>query len=225
MKEGREWLTPEFIVRELHPLVARGELTNQSELADFISARLTQPLREQAEKLAKENAHIRSVAEEAIAAVTSLEKNVTESTARANRAEQGEQTALKKLEDAIQALKVYEADATSSFAKLPAPAVAVTEAWTSKTGSGYMNTGLEAAIVSVKKHDNRIRLTYIDQNRKSKTVEDFGYQGFVGLVYEYLESRVGKRAVFLVTQQHNKPMRLASDTMMLPQYKSLWGTV
>lgn len=223
LKEGREWLTPEYIARELHPLVVRGELTNQSELADFISARLTQPLREQAERLAKENARIRSVAEEAIAAVTSLEKNVFESTTRAARAERGEQAALRKLQDAVRALKIYEASATESFAELPLPAVEVTEAWMSKTGSGYMNTGLEAAIVSVSKKENRIRLTYIDQNRKSKTVEDFGYHGFVGLVFAYLESRVGKRAVFLVTQQQDKPMRLASDTMMLPQYKSLWG--
>lgn len=221
--EGREWLTPEYIAQELHPLVARGELANQSQLADHIAERLSQPLREHAEKLSRENAHIRSVAEEAIAAVSSLEERVTETTSRATLAERGEKEALQRLEDAIQALKALESDREPSFAEMPLSAVEKTQAWRSRTGSGYSNLGLEATILGVSRQENRTKLTYIDQNRKSKTVEDFGYQGFVGPVHAYLESRVGKRAVFIVTQQGDKPLRLASDTMMLPQYKALWG--
>lgn len=222
-KEGREWLTPEYIARELHPLVIRGELVNQSQLADHIADRMSQPLRTHAEKLSRENAHIRSVAEEAIEAVSNLEERVTETATRAALAERGEKEALRQLEDAIQALKALEAVRESSFSELPPPAAEVTQAWRSRTGSGYSNVGLEATVLSVSRQENRTKLTYIDQSRKSKTIEDFGYQGFVGPVYAYLESRVGKRAVFIVTQLPNKPLRLASDTMMLPQYKALWG--
>ncbi|OSZ71443.1 hypothetical protein CAP37_19665 [Hydrogenophaga sp. IBVHS1] len=197
-------------------------MTNQSQLADYIAERLNRPLREQAEKLSKENAHIRSVAEEAITVVLNLEERVTESTTRAAQAEQGERDALQRLEGAIRALKALESTKVASFDELPSPASEVTRAWSSRTGSGYLNVGLEANIVSVSRRENRTRLTYIDQSRKSKTIEDFGYQGFVERVHAYLEARVGKRAVFLVTQLADKPLRLASDTMMLPQYKELW---
>jgi hypothetical protein len=222
-KVDSHWLTPEYIARELFPLVARGELTDQSQLADHFAERVNQPLKETAEKLTKENLRIRSVAEEAIAEVTNLEERVIEVNARALRAEDGERVALQQLAKAMQALEASETEEEDSFAQMPPPATSVTEPWTSKTGSGYLNIGIEATVLKVSRLGNKTSLTYIDQTGKSKTIEDFGFNGFVEQVFNYLQTRVGKRAVFLVTELSGKPPRLAADTMMLPQYRNLWS--
>lgn len=221
-KSERDWLTPEYIATELHPLVARGVLSDQTHLADHIAKRDREPLQQEAARLAKENARIYSVAEEAITEVTKLEERVVEVNARALRAEESERSALQKLAMAFKAQQAVQVKDADSFATMPLPAKEITEPWNSKTGSSYVNYGLEAAVVSVSRHEHKTKLTYIDQSGKSKTIEDFGYQGFVEPVFNYLLARVGQRAVFLVTQLAGRPLRLAADTMMLPQYRALW---
>lgn len=49
-KADRDWLTPEYIAHELHPLVARGVLSDQTHLADHLAKREGEPL--PSEKLA-----------------------------------------------------------------------------------------------------------------------------------------------------------------------------
>lgn len=95
--------------------------------------------------------------------------------------------------------------------------------WKSKTGSEYKNVGLEATVISVKRLGNKINIKFIGRDNSEKSLEDFGYQGFIEPVFEYLNSRVGKHAVFLVTQKPGNDVKLASDTMMLPAYRSLWS--
>lgn len=102
---------------------------------------------------------------------------------------------------------------------------AVTRPWPSKIpGSVYMNIGIEATIVDVYKSGSNISLTYIDKSGKNQTVTDFGYQGFVQLVFDYLMSCkvANQRAVFILTYKPDMKMRLAADTMMLGTYVNLW---
>lgn len=102
---------------------------------------------------------------------------------------------------------------------------AVTRPWPSKIpGSVYMNIGIEANIVDVYKTGSSISLTYIDKSGRNQTVTDFGYQGFVQLVYDYLMSCkvANQRAVFILTYKPDMKMRLAADTMMLGTYVNLW---
>lgn len=101
---------------------------------------------------------------------------------------------------------------------------AVTRPWTSKTGSDYKNIGIEATIEDVRQIGSKISLTYRDKSGNSQTVNDFGYYGFVQLVYDYLKScrDEKRRAVFILTYRPDMKMRLASDTMMLANYVSLW---
>ncbi len=102
---------------------------------------------------------------------------------------------------------------------------AVTRPWPSKIpGSVYMNIGIAATIVDVHKSGSNISLTYIDRSGKNQTVTDFGYQGFVQLVFDYLMSCkvANQRAVFILTYKSDMKMRLAADTMMLGAYVNLW---
>ena len=102
---------------------------------------------------------------------------------------------------------------------------AVTRPWPSKIpGSVYMNIGIEATIVDVYKSGSNISLTYIDRSGKNQTVTDFGYQGFVQLVFDYLMSCkiANQRAVFILTYKPDMKLRLAADTMMLGTYVNLW---
>jgi hypothetical protein len=102
---------------------------------------------------------------------------------------------------------------------------AVTRPWPSKIpGSLYMNIGIEATIVDVYKNGSNISLTYIDKSGNNQTVTDFGYQGFVQLVFDYLMSCkvANQRAVFILTYKPDMRMRLAADTMMLGTYVNLW---
>ena len=104
-------------------------------------------------------------------------------------------------------------------------AIAVTRPWPSKTGSDYMNIGVEATIIDVQRHGSNITLKYIDRAGKSQVVTDFGYYGFVDLVYNYLESckNESRRAVFILTyKKSDMKMRLAADTMKLDAYIGLW---
>ena len=102
------------------------------------------------------------------------------------------------------------------------PAQSVTKPWPSKTGGPYKNIGIEATIVDVRNSGNKIFLTYLDKNCLEKTIDDFGYQGFVSSVFNYLKSKQGKRAIFLLTWKNDEVMKLASDTMMLRSYAGLW---
>lgn len=101
----------------------------------------------------------------------------------------------------------------------------VTRRWPSKTGSDYMNVGIEATIKDVRQIGTKIFLTYLDQFGNPKTVNDFGLKnGFVQLVYDYLRScrDEKRRAVFILTYKPDGVMMLASDTMLLANYVSLW---
>lgn len=101
---------------------------------------------------------------------------------------------------------------------------AVTRPWPSKTGSDYMNIGIEATVDDVRQIGSKISLTYLDRSGGKQTVTDFGYHGFVQLVYDYLKSckDENRRAVFILTYRPDMKMRLAADTMMLANYVKLW---
>jgi hypothetical protein len=128
------------------------------------------------------------------------------------------------------------ADLQSAIAKLNAqpeaelvdyePAQQVTAVWQSKTGSDYMNVGIKAYVKEVQKAEigNKIHLTYVNENGHDVTITDFAYQGFVSTVFSYLSSRVNKEAVFLITWRPGQQIKLAADTMMLPQYRNLWAS-
>ena len=100
----------------------------------------------------------------------------------------------------------------------------VTKPWPSRTGSNYMNIGIEATVDDVRQIGSKISLTYLDRSGNKQTVSDFGYHGFVQLVYDYLKSckSEGRRAVFILTFRPDMKMRLAADTMMLANYVNLW---
>lgn len=101
---------------------------------------------------------------------------------------------------------------------------AVTRPWPSKTGSDYMNIGIEATVDDVRQIGSKISLTYWDRSGGKQTVTDFGYHGFVQLVYDYLKSckDENRRAVFILTYRPDMKMRLAADTMVLASYVKLW---
>jgi hypothetical protein len=100
------------------------------------------------------------------------------------------------------------------------PAVAVTKSWQSKTGSSYINVGIRALVRSIRLVGAQNELTYVDEEGEDKIITDFG--SLNKEVFEYLKKLEGKTAVFLVTQKPNGPLKLASDTMLLPQYRTLW---
>jgi hypothetical protein len=150
---------------------------------------------------------------------------------RAAEAEQAKYMALDRAEKAESDLRIAQkllnekANAiTSSEVSDPMlqPAQSVTKPWPSKTGGPYKNVGIEATIVNVRASGNKIFLTYLDKNCLEKTVDDFGYQGFVSPVFDYLKLKEGKRALFLLTWKNDEVMKLASDTMMLRSYAGLW---
>lgn len=82
-----------------------------------------------------------------------------------------------------------------------------------------MNVGIKAFVKEVQKPDigNKIHLTYVNENGNDVTITDFAYQGFVSTVFSYLSSRVNKKAIFLITWRPGQQIKLAADTMMLPQ--------
>lgn len=103
----------------------------------------------------------------------------------------------------------------------------ITKSWPSKTGSSYLNIGVEATIKDVSQKGSQIYITYINKSGDEQTVNDFGYYGFVQAVFNYLKKCKDekRRAVFILTYKSDDAranMRLASDTMMLAQYAGLW---
>lgn len=247
MRNLREegFLSPDKLI-EMHPFYLSGEINSSGSLIRYLSKNLAAAEIDRA-KASQERARIetdkilseidsilaekdaaqrdaqnaRSVALEAIEAVENME-------IRANRAEQGEKEALFQLADAQAKLRARDFPGDSSQSNGQAsertPAIAVTKPWQSKTGSAYRNQGVEAYVVDVRRvGDGRICLTYIGRGGEEKSIEDFGYQGFVAPVFDCLNDRKGKRAVFLVTQKPGGELKLAADTMLLPAYRSLWS--
>lgn len=105
------------------------------------------------------------------------------------------------------------------------PAETVTPEWNSKTGSPYVNVGLNAYINDVRKKGDVIELRFINADGSLETITDFGYHGLVTPVYDYLKAKEKSRCVFIVTwKTGTAKRRLASDTMNLPQYQDLWTT-
>lgn len=108
----------------------------------------------------------------------------------------------------------------------PEPARRVTKVWQSKTGGQYRNVGIEAQVIKVTDADPRIVLTFVDENGDQKTVEDFGRDNkFEKTVFDYLKARAdqGGRAFFILTKKpDDREAKLASNTMMLSQYRHYW---
>lgn len=105
------------------------------------------------------------------------------------------------------------------------PAEKVTNIWQSKTGSDYLNCGLLADVIDVTNNGSVIRLTFINTKGNTQVIEDFGYNGLVESVYEYLLRKKNRKAVIIVTWKNGSDrIRLASDTMMLTEYNHLWKT-
>lgn len=98
----------------------------------------------------------------------------------------------------------------------------VTSVWQSLTGSDYRNCGVEAYVSRVEQRNNNIILYTYNTKGEEIVLSDFGYKGFVSQIYNYLEKRVGQRAVYIITWKNNQPPKLAADTMMLPRYQNLW---
>lgn len=238
-------LTPQTLLA-MHPDYIKGEINTSGSLIAYLSKHLAKEeiieakaaedrSRMETEKAIAEMAkakkeaeaakiaaqHARSIAIEAIEVVESLE-------IRASNAEQSEKETKKLLADALAKIerneKAQPPNNNDHTELASQPARAVTNVWDSKTGRDYKNVGIDALILNVTKVGaNNIRLDYIGKEGSKMTVEDFGYYGFVIPVFEYLKSRVGRRAVFLVTQKKGGSVKLASDTMMLPMYKDLWS--
>lgn len=109
----------------------------------------------------------------------------------------------------------------------PQCAERVTSEWMSKTGSSYKNCGLIAPILDVWREENNIVLTTLNENGESIIITDFGRFGFRSEVFQYLQKCKDKkrRGVYLVTWRtgvSDPEIKLASDTMMLAEYRSLW---
>lgn len=99
----------------------------------------------------------------------------------------------------------------------------ITDTWQSKTGSAYLNFGIEAYVAKVNRNGDQIELTYVNEMGKEVTINDFGYNGFVGHIFDYLNSKLSSRAIFIITHKPNGTLKLASDTMLLSAYKNLWA--
>lgn len=119
-----------------------------------------------------------------------------------------------------------DATATEVLAIAPGPARRVIGAWQSKTGSDYMNVGIEAQIVEVEVVSPKIVLTYVDESGDEQTVEDFGRDGKLEqAVFDYLKENEGRRAFFILTKKPaDRKEKLASNTMMWREYVRHWQT-
>jgi len=135
-------------------------------------------------------------------------------------ANEKQESYIMQLEEALQMNKLAEATLNK---EMMGPARKVTNEWASKTGSKYVNYGIDAYISGVSNAGDKIYLSFIDELGQTVTVDDFGYNGFVEPVYKYLLSKKDSRAVFILTYQPGKSLKLASDTMLLPAYRGLWA--
>jgi hypothetical protein len=239
VKSGNSpWLDPEHIATVLRPLVQSGQITNQAGLGAYIREREQEPLKEELEALAKAQAESAEKLERAKHGMTQLAKQVVQAQEQARQAEEDGQRVRAQLEEALKALaerpSVPAPDAQDAFdplgpqdatvQALRAPAARVTSPWRSKTnGPGYINQGVNAYVEDVQRRGNQICLRYVDSHGRVREVLDWGVRnGFVAEVFDYLTARRGQRAVFILTAKPNDTLRLASDTMMLNAYRSLW---
>ena len=234
-------LNPKMLL-DMHPLYRRGEINSSSTLVNYLIKDLAQAdilrieasakaahekylidveqLKTENENLQKQSDKHLNVALEAIEHVEVLEETKSH-LELLNKALEDENTQLKQ---------AFTTAALRDLGKTPQelamiPARQVTRVWQSKTGSTYKNIGIEATVIDVIRRGENIVLTYADENGGYQTVEDFGFlNGFVKDVYEYLTSckEKNRRAVFILTYKPDMRMRLASDTMKLANYSSLW---
>jgi hypothetical protein len=96
----------------------------------------------------------------------------------------------------------------------------ITNIW--RSVSEFRNVGVVSTIERVAQVGSKIELTYVDQNSRSATIEDFGHTGFAEAIFSYLKNREGRAAVFIVTQKPGDQVKLDTNTMLLPAYRDLW---
>ncbi len=205
---------------DLHPDYKSGRIRTHANLIDVLADKKSQPeilrIREIAAK-AELEAELaikeRNALEERLKhALDAVEVAKSEATKYKNAYEQ-------QLEERVKMNRLADQKIDS---QIMGAAEKITETWPSKTGSTYLNFGIDAYVVDVGRNGDQIQLTYIDENGVRVTINDFGYEGFVEYVYDYLKSRLHSRAVFIITHKPNGPLKLAADTMMLSSYKNLW---
>lgn len=162
-------------------------------------------------------------------ALDTAHAKLAEATAEAERAK-SERT---ELEEIVAALRAQAANAPMATSQDPnsawqttlnRPSRTVTRQWQSQTkNSQHMNVGIDAYVDDVSRQGNKIYLRFIDSKGSLREIHDFGVKnGFVSSVFDYLSTRKGRRAVFLVTWKPGDKSMLASDTMMLEKYSQLW---
>lgn len=205
----------------LHPDYKSGRIRTHANLIDVLADKKSQPeilrIREIAAK-AELEAELaikeRNALEERLKhALDAVEVAKSEATKYKNAYEQ-------QLEERVKMNKLADQKIDS---QIMGAAEKITETWQSKTGSAYLNFGIDAYIAEVGRNGDQIQLTYINENGVKVTINDFGYEGFVEYVYDYLKSKLNSRAVFIITHKPNGPLKLAADTMMLSNYRNLWA--
>lgn len=226
------WLTPEYVAQTLHGLVKDGVISNQAHLAAHIRGRVESAWSEENDAIAQERDKVKDHLLEASRQAQEAQVLAEQATKRAEQAEQGKQALQQQVQELIAALAAQNSSppgappekGTIEQANLRKPAKAVTKKWRSRTSnSRYLNIGVDAFIEDVTRQGNKISLRFIDSKGDIREIQDFGViNGFVSSVFDYLHSRKSQRAVFLVTYMPGGPLKLASDTMMLEDYRLLW---
>ena len=230
----KPWLTVQYIAQTLYPLLRDGLIRDHNDLSRHLNNVAMEPVVEAKNAAERDKAIAdrdkteaqlaKDAAEErAMQAEVEKEEVVIENVKLQEKTiQQAEE--IRQMKDAIEESKSSNEssgvqDASKEFAR------AVTKPWPSKTGSDYMNIGVKATIIDVQRHGSNITLKYIGRAGRSQVVTDFGYYGFVDLVYNYLESckNESRRAVFILTyKKSDMKIRLAADTMKLDTYIGLW---
>lgn len=237
------------MLKQMHPHYLKGQINSSAALirylakasgaADIASLQLSEKnahetarqalaerdrLRQENDLVRTKEANARAIAEEAISVVESLETKSLDQEEK-NRRLQDEVVQMRKALAAIQTAEKLRGEPSVSREHVVSPAKAITRPWPSnKPNSTYVNIGIEAEVVDVQPRGSNIELTYIDKDGRNRTVTDFGYEGFVHEIFDYLKSckDVGRRAVFILTYKPDMKMRLAADTMMWRSYRALW---
>jgi hypothetical protein len=128
-----------------------------------------------------------------------------------------------RLQALLEAAVVKQKNDSLTSSETPQKAQVVTPVWVSLTGSSYKNIGISAYVISVNRSGTNISLRYLDKSGDEKEITDFGRQGFVTHVFDYLKARENKSAVFIITYKEGGDPKLAADTMMLAKYRSIWS--
>jgi len=213
-------LTSENLL-EMHPDYKSGRIRTSADLVEVLTNKKSQ----------LEVARIRDIATKA---EIEAEKAIKERNALEEKLEDALIAAEVAKSEAIKFKNAYEqqlAEGVNRMNKLAdqridseimGVAKKITDTWQSKTGSEYLNFGIEAYIAKVNRNGDQIQITYINEMGNEVAINDFGYNGFVGHVYDYLRSKLHSRAVFIITHKPNGPLKLAADTMLLNTYKHFW---